>query len=77
MKFTLPNEHGVLSNKIFDTYIEAKDYFKIDQIVPVVGLEEWGRMSKDYKGFKDGKPYCLYLTDKGTTYGEVFVVYDI
>lgn len=77
MKFTLPNKNGILCNKMFDSYAAAKEHFKTEKIVPVIGLKEWERMPKDYKGFKNGKPYCLYLTDRGTIYGEVFLVYDI
>lgn len=76
MKFTKPNEDGILCNKIFDTHREAVEHFG-SGVMPVVGLEEWSRMPKDYKGKKDGKNYCLYLTDKGTTYGEVNVVFSI
>lgn len=77
MKFTIANEDGILCYPFFDSYIKAKEYFKTDQIIPVVGLKEWKEMPDEYKGFKNKKPYCLYLTDKGTVYGEVWIVYSI
>lgn len=76
MKFTKPNENGILCNKFFDTYREAKEHFK-EGVQPVLSLQEWSKTSKDYKGIVDGQTFLLYLTDKGTTYGQCNVVYDV
>jgi len=73
MKFTKLNETGVIT-KYFNTYQEAKEHFGND-IIPVVSLKEWRKTPENYKGYKDGKPHILYLTDKGTTYGECAIVY--
>ncbi|MGG3987475.1 hypothetical protein [Bacillus smithii] len=76
MKFTKPNKDGILCNKFFDTYTEAKKHYK-SGIIAVVGLEEWGKLPNGYKGFVNGKPHVLYMTDQGTTYGECNIVYSI
>jgi hypothetical protein len=75
MKFTKLNENGLIT-KYFDTYQEAKEFFG-SGVIPVLSIEEWINTHKDYKGYKDGKPYILYLTDKGTTYGECVIVNEI
>jgi len=78
MKFTKPNENGILCNRFFETHSEAVEYFgENENIIPVVDIEEWNAMPKDYKGYKDKTPYALYLTSKGTTYGEVAIVYPL
>jgi hypothetical protein len=78
MKFTKPDENGILCNKMLDTHSEAVRYFGSDEnIIPAVGINEWNKKPNDYKGSKDGKPYLLYLTDKGTTYGECAIVYSV
>ncbi|MGG3920401.1 hypothetical protein ABEV41_00375 [Geobacillus thermodenitrificans] len=75
MKFTKLNENGLIT-KYFDTYQEAKEYFG-SGVIPVLSIAEWTQTHKDYKGYVDGKPYILYLTDKGTTYGECVIVNEI
>lgn len=75
MKFTKLTENGLIA-KYFDTYQEAKEYYGSD-VIPVVSIKEWINTHKDYKGCVDGKPYILYLTDKGTTYGECVIVNEI
>jgi hypothetical protein len=75
MKFTKLNENGLIT-KYFDTYQDAKEYFG-SGVIPVLSIEEWDKMPKDYKGYENGVPHVLYLTDKGTTYGKCAIVYDI
>ena len=55
MKFTIADENGILCYPFFDSYTKVKEYFKTDQIIPVVGLKEWKEMPDEYKGFKNKK----------------------
>ena len=75
MKFTKLSEYGVIT-KCFDTYMEAVEFFG-SGVIPVVSLVEWAKIPKAYKGYKNGAPYVLYLTDKGTTYGKCVIVHEI
>jgi hypothetical protein len=74
MKFTQPNENGILTNKMFDTSKEAFQKYGTNY-VPVVSLDEWARMHKDYKTVSNGIAKCLYLDHKSSTVlSEVYVV---
>ena len=75
MKFTKLSEYGVIT-KCFDTHQEAIKFFG-SGVIPVVSLHEWAKMPKDYKGYKNGVPHVLYLTDKGTTYGKCVIVNEL
>ena len=75
MKFTKLSKYGTIT-KCFDTHKEAVEFFGSD-VIPVVSWDEWTKMPKNYKGFKDGIPHVLYLTDKGTIYGKCIIVKEI
>jgi hypothetical protein len=45
-----------------------------EKIYPVLSRDEFNHTSKDYKGYKGGFPYVLYLENGGTTYGPALVV---
>lgn len=71
MQFTI---NDPLIEKAFPTFAEAKEHFQTENIIPVLTVDEYKRTNKDYKGIVNGKPYVLYLSTYGTTYGPCFVI---
>lgn len=58
MKYTKKLMGNETIQKVFDTREEAKEYFGTDDIVPVVGWEEWRKLEKE--GVKAENVYVVF-----------------
>jgi hypothetical protein len=80
VKYTLKNfvSPSYLTVGLFSDYDEARqarDNLYADfSVEPVLTQKEFDRTPKDYKGYKEGVPYILYLTEHGTTYGPALII---